>query len=90
MAGIALTGWMQTTDAWWGVAWVEDAHEILGNSILVLIGLHVGGVLLAGLRHHEKLVRAMVNGRKRAPSAEDVDLITSTSGASHRCGALAI
>ncbi|MEO5756564.1 MAG: cytochrome b/b6 domain-containing protein [Mesorhizobium sp.] len=72
VAAIALTGWMQTTDAYWGVAWVEDTHKILGNGILVLIGLHVGGVLLASLRHHENLVRAMVTGRKRAPSPDDV------------------
>ncbi|CDX54564.1 Cytochrome B561 [Mesorhizobium plurifarium] len=72
IAGIALTGWMQTTDAWWGVAWVEDTHKVLGNGILVLIGLHVGGVVLASLRHDENLVRAMVTGRKRAPSPEDV------------------
>ena len=72
VAGIALTGWMQTTDAWWGVAWVEDTHKVLGNGVLVLIGLHVGGVVLASLRHGENLVRAMVTGRKRAPSLEDV------------------
>lgn len=72
VAAIALTGWMQTTDAWWGVEWLEDVHEILGNSLLVLVGLHVGGVVLAGLRHDENLVRAMVNGRKRAPSADDM------------------
>ncbi|MBZ9757533.1 cytochrome b/b6 domain-containing protein [Mesorhizobium sp. ESP6-5] len=72
VAGIALTGWMQTTDAWWGVAWVEDTHKILGNGVLVLIGLHVGGVLLASLRHHENLVRAMITGRKRAASPQDV------------------
>ncbi|MER8747896.1 cytochrome b/b6 domain-containing protein [Mesorhizobium sp. M1050] len=72
VAGIALTGWMQTTDAWWGVAWVEDTHKILGNGILVLVGLHVGGVLLASVRHHENLVRAMLTGRKRAPSPQDV------------------
>jgi cytochrome b len=72
VAGIALTGWMQTTDAWWGVAWVEITHKVLGNGILVLIGLHIGGVVLASLRHGENLVVAMITGRKRAPSPEDV------------------
>lgn len=72
VTGIALTGWMQTTDTWWGVAWVEDTHKILGNGILVLIGLHVAGVVLASMRHGENLVRAMINGRKRAPAPQDV------------------
>ncbi|WP_137932408.1 cytochrome b/b6 domain-containing protein [Mesorhizobium comanense] len=72
VAGIALTGWMQTTDAWWGVAWVEDLHKILGNGILALVALHVGGVILASLRHGENLVSAMITGRKRAPSPEDL------------------
>ena len=72
LAAIALTGWLQTTDSWWGVAWLEDAHKVLGNAILVLVGLHIGGVLLATVRHHENLVRAMFTGRKRAPLPEDI------------------
>lgn len=72
IAGICVTGWMQTTDAYWGVAWVEDTHKVLANGILVLIALHVAGVMLASFRHGENLVRSMITGRKRAPEAEDV------------------
>ncbi len=65
ISGIAATGYMMTTDAYWGVEWVEEAHETLVYATLGLIGLHLAGVVLASLEHHENLVRSMLNGWKR-------------------------
>jgi cytochrome b len=65
IALIAVTGYMMTTDAFWGVEWVEELHESTVYVTLGLIALHVGGVVLASIEHRENLVRSMFTGLKR-------------------------
>lgn len=64
LAAICATGVMMGTDRYFGQTWVENLHKGLVNGLLVLIVLHLGGVLLASLRHKENLVAAMIHGHK--------------------------
>lgn len=70
---VCASGWLYTTDRFWGVAWVEQVHEGSTNVLLTLAALHIGGVIFSSLRHAENLVLAMFTGRKRAPSPGDVE-----------------
>ena len=72
MIATSLTGWMMTTDTYFGVVWVETLHGLCGHGLLVLVLLHLGGVALASVRHRENLVRAMITGDKRQATEGDV------------------
>jgi cytochrome b len=72
MGATAVTGWMFTLDAFWGSDTLESVHEVLANTLLVMVLAHIGGVLFASIRHRENLAKAMVTGRKGAPEPGDI------------------
>ena len=67
-----LTGWLMTTDAWYGDDRMQFTHSAFAYSVVGLIVLHIAGVALASLRHRENLPRAMITGFKRGASGDDV------------------
>jgi cytochrome b len=72
MAATAFTGWLLTTDAWWGDTPLQKLHDHIAHGLLLLVLAHLAGVVFASFRHRENLVAAMVSGEKRAPEPEDV------------------
>ncbi len=72
VAAAGATGWLASTDRFWGVEWVQELHEACADALLWLAGLHVAGVAFTSVRQRENLVRAMLTGRKAPPRAGDV------------------
>jgi cytochrome b len=71
VASLGLTGWLYTTDAFWGEAWLDRLHYALAWALLGLIGLHVTGVVFTSLRHRENLILAMFTGHKNPPTRNE-------------------
>lgn len=61
---LGLTGWMQSLDAFWGVEWLQDLHEGLGEWLMPMVGLHAAAALVMGRIERTRLVKAMVTGVK--------------------------
>jgi cytochrome b len=72
LIAVCCTGWLYTTDTFWGVEWVEELHEALAILLLVLAALHVAGVVFTSIFEQENLVAAMFHGRKREPGIGDI------------------
>lgn len=66
------SGWLCTTDRYWGDEAMWAVHRGLAWAVVALAVLHVAGVIGTGRRHRESLVLAMWSGRKREPSGGDV------------------
>lgn len=73
LAAVGTTGWMMGTDAYWGVPWVENLHEVAANVLIGAVALHVIGAIVESVRHRENLPLAMITGYKRAAEGTDID-----------------
>ena len=67
---VTATGYATYADL--GGGGLEDVHEALATAMLVVVGVHVAGVVLGSLAHHENLVRAMFTGRKAGEPREGI------------------
>lgn len=66
---IGLSGWLMTTDAFWGVEWPEELHEGAVAWAEISVVMHIAAVLFESWRTRVNLPRAMVTGCKDLPSA---------------------
>jgi cytochrome b len=64
------SGWAIYNDV--GGEWLEGLHEVAGNAMLAVVGVHLAGVLLGSWLHRESLVRSMVTGRKQGLPSEGI------------------
>lgn len=67
IAAIALTGYMMTTIAFFGIDWVEEAHEALVRWAELSILAHIAAVIWESRRSGINLPQAMVTGVKTVP-----------------------
>lgn len=73
ISGTAFTGWLMTTDAWYGEEAMQIIHSAFAYATVFLVAGHLTGVILASYRHKENLVKAMVTGKKRPAEPIDVN-----------------
>jgi cytochrome b len=64
------SGWLMYQDI--GGDLLEEVHEVLATTMLTVALLHLVGVIVGSLAHHENLVRAMLTGLKRGPPDEAI------------------
>jgi cytochrome b len=68
LAGICVTGYMMTTVAYFGIEWVQEAHEVLVTWAELSVLAHVVAVVFESMRLKINLPRSMVTGYKNLTS----------------------
>lgn len=65
---VGLSGYLMTTDAFWGMEWPEELHELAVTWTEASVILHILAVIHESRRTGVNLPRAMVSGYKRLPT----------------------
>ena len=61
---LGATGYLQTTDAFWGEEWLQELHEGLASALIALAGLHALAAIVMSRIERTNLVAAMITGIK--------------------------
>ncbi|MEZ5845950.1 MAG: cytochrome b/b6 domain-containing protein [Geminicoccaceae bacterium] len=67
MLVIGASGYLMTTDMFWGVEWPEEVHEAAVTWAEISVVLHIVAVVLESWRTRVNLPRAMLTGYKELP-----------------------
>ena len=70
---IGATGYLMTTNTFWGIAWPEELHEALVTWAEISVALHVLAVLFESHRNKVDLAGSMVTGYKELPMSHAKD-----------------
>lgn len=63
--GLGVTGFLQTTDTFWGDEWLQELHAVLASGLIALAGLHAAAAILMSRVERTNLVAAMITGVKQ-------------------------
>lgn len=63
--GLGLTGFLQTTDRFWGEEWLQEIHALLGDLLIGLAALHVLAAVVMSRLERTNLIAAMITGVKQ-------------------------
>ncbi len=64
IASVSVSGWLLTTDRFWGDEAMQTAHGWLVDAMWALIALHLAGVAVGSWRARAFLPRAMLDGHE--------------------------
>lgn len=64
LLGSGISGWMMGLDAFWGEEWLEETHELIANTTMTLVVLHVSAVLLLSKFGPVNLIKQMITGQR--------------------------
>jgi cytochrome b len=63
---LGISGYMmQEVDYFWGEDWLEDLHELIANSLMALVVIHIIAAIVESIRLKENLPLSMITGKRR-------------------------
>lgn len=89
LAAVCLTGWLYTTDRFWGYGWLAMLHHVLAWALVALVALHVAGIVFTSRRERRNLFAAMFTGNKRRHPQPRSRVGRATAGSPQDSGCLA-
>lgn len=64
---LAMTGWMQGLDRYFGEEWLMGLHAQLADALVALVVVHVAAAIIMSAWERTNLIGAMITGWKQLP-----------------------